>query len=341
MFGRGLAAAAAFACLLSFAGTAAAQPTLAAVRSRGQLVCGINPSVPGFSLPDSRGVWQGLDTELCRGLAAAIFNDPSKVRFQPLSSSTRFTALGSGEVDVLFRTSTQTMLRDTTLGLRHVTTYFFDGHGFMVRADSGVSKASEMRGATICLVQGTTNEQVTADYFRSINTPFQPVLFERTDQAAAALASGRCDSFGTDASSLAGVRSAMPEPKRWTILPERFSKEPYGAYIRRDDAQWFDVVRWYTTALIEAEEQGITAANAEEARRGSQNPNTRRLLGVTPELGEALKLDLNWAFNVVKTVGNYGEIYNRTMGPDTPVGLERGPNELWTRGGLLYALPMR
>ena len=185
MLGRGLAAAAAFACALSAAGTAAAQQTLAAVKARGQLVCGINPSVPGFSLPDSRGEWQGLDAEMCRGLAAAIFNDRSKVRFQPLSSSTRFTALGSGEVDVLFRTSTQTMLRDTTLGLRHATTYFFDGHGFMVRADAGVSKVSELRGATICLVQGTTNEQVTANHFRSINTPFQPVLFERTDQAAA------------------------------------------------------------------------------------------------------------------------------------------------------------
>ena len=341
MLGRGLAAAAAFACALFFAGAASAQQTLAAVRSRGQLVCGINPSVPGFSLPDSRGVWQGLDTELCRGLAVAILNDPGKVRFVPLSSSTRFTALGSGEVDVLFRTSTQTMLRDTTLGLRHVTTYFFDGHGFMVRADSGISKVSEMRGATICLVQGTTNEQVTADYFRSINTPFQPVLFERTDQAAAALVAGRCDSFGTDASSLAGVRSAMPEPKRWTILPERFSKEPYGAYVRRDDAQWYDVVRWYTTAVIEAEEQGVTSANAEEMRRSSPSPNVRRLLGVTPELGEALKLDRSWAFNVVKAVGNYGEIYNRTLGPDTAVGLERGPNEIWTRGGLLYALPMR
>ena len=341
MLGRGLAAAAAFACAFATATTAEAQQTLAAVKARGQLVCGIGTGVAGFSLPDSRGVWQGLDVDLCRGLAVAILNDPTKVRFQPLSSSTRFTALGSGEVDVLFRTSTQTMLRDTTLGLRHVTTYFYDGHGFMVRANSGVAKAAEMRGATICLVQGTTNEQVTADYFRSIDTPFQPVLFERTDQASAALQAGRCDSFGTDASQLAGTRASMPNPKEWTILPERFSKEPYGAYVRRDDPQWFDVVRWYTTAVIEAEEQGITSGNAEQMRRTSASPNTRRLLGVTPELGEALKLDRNWAFNVIKALGNYGEMYDRTMGPDTPVGLERGPNEIWTRGGLLYALPMR
>jgi general L-amino acid transport system substrate-binding protein len=343
MLGRGFFAAVALACAL-LSTTAFAQSihrTLEAVKARGQLVCGIHNGIAGFALPDSRGVWQGLDVELCRGLAVAIFNDASKVRFVPLSSSTRFTALGSGEVDVLFRTSTQTMLRDVTLGLRHVTTYFYDGHGFMVRASSGVKKVAEMDGATICLIQGTTNEQVTADYFRSIGKRFQPVLFERTDQAVAALVAGRCDSFGTDASQLAGARSSMQNPAEWTILPERFSKEPYGAYIRRDDPEWFDLVRWYTTAVIEAEEQGVTQANAEEMRKISQNPNTRRLLGVTPELGEALKLSRDWAYNVIRAIGNYGEIYDRTMGPKTPVALERGPNELWTKGGLLYALPMR
>lgn len=341
MLGRAFLTAAAMAGALLTAGMAQAQQTLEAVKARGQLVCGIHTGIAGFALPDSRGTWQGMDVDLCRGLAVAIFNDPSKVRFVPLSSSTRFTALGSGEVDVLFRTSTQTMLRDVTLGLRHAVTYFYDGHGFMVKANAGIAKAAEMAGATICLIQGTTNEQVTADYFRSINQRFQPVLFERTDQAVAALVAGRCDAFGTDASQLAGARSSMPNPKEWTILAERFSKEPYGAYVRRDDPQWFDVVRWYTYALIEAEEQGVTRANAEEMRRTSQNPNTRRLLGVTPELGEALKLDRAWAFNIIRALGNYGEIYNRTMGPDTPVGLERGPNELWTKGGLLYALPLR
>ncbi len=344
-FKRGLAAGFAAACL-AFAGAAEAQsnipsPTLDAVRARGQLICGIHTGVAGFALPDSRGVWQGMDVDLCRGLATAIFNDPSKVRFVPLSSSTRFTALGSGEIDVLFRTSTQTMLRDTTLGLRHVTTYFYDGHGFMVRANAGVQRVRDMEGATICLIQGTTNEQVTADYFRSVNVRFQPVVFERTDQAAAALAAGRCDSFGTDASQLAGTRAAMPNPRDWVILPERFSKEPYGAYVRRGDDNWFDIVRWYTTAVIEAEEQGITQANAEEQRRSSVNPNTRRLLGVTPELGQSIKLDPAWAYNVIRAVGNYGELYERTMGENTPVALPRGPNRLWTDGGLLYALPMR
>lgn len=343
MLRRGLAAAIA-ALSAAFASPASAQPassTLDAIRARGQLVCGIHTGVAGFALPDSRGVWQGLDVDLCRGLAVAIFNDASKVRFVPLSSSTRFTALGSGEVDVLFRTSTETMLRDTTLGLRFAVTYFYDGHGFMVRANAGVQRVSELRGATICLIQGTTNEQVTADYFRSINTPFQPVVFERTDQAAAALQAGRCDSFGTDASQLAATRASMPNPAEWTVLTERFSKEPYGAYVRRGDDNWFDIIRWYTNALIEAEEQGVTRANAEEMRRTSANANTRRLLGVTPELGQSLRLDPLWAYNAVRAVGNYGEIYERTMGPDTPVGLPRGPNELWTRGGLLYALPMR
>ncbi len=338
---RSIRAALAAACVALFGTAAQAGPTLDQIRARGTLICGIHTGVAGFALPDSRGTWQGLDVDLCRGLAVAIFNDASKVRFTPLSSSTRFTALGSGEIDVLFRTSTQTMLRDTTLGLRHVTTYFFDGHGFLVKNSLGVRQVREMNGATICLIQGTTNEQVTADYFRSVNVPFRPVVFERTDQAAAALQAGRCDAFGSDASQLAAVRSTMQNPREWSVLPERFSKEPYGAYVRRGDDDWFELVRWYTTALLEAEEQGVTAANAEQMRRTSTNPNTRRLLGVTPELGQALKLDPLWAFNVVRAIGNYGEIYERTMGENTPVALPRGPNNLWTNGGLMYPLPMR
>lgn len=338
---RSIRAALAAAFLSMFGAAAQAGPTLDQIRARGTLVCGIHTGVPGFALPDSRGTWQGFDVDLCRGLAVAIFNDITKVRFVPMSSSTRFTALGSGEIDVLFRTSTQTMLRDTTLGLRHVTTYFYDGHGFLVRNSLGVRQVREMNGATICLIQGTTNEQVTADYFRSVNVPFRPVVFERTDQAAAALQAGRCDSFGSDASQLAAVRSTMQNPRDWTVLPERFSKEPYAAYVRRGDDDWFELVRWYTTAIIEAEEQGITQANAEQMRRTSTNPNTRRLLGVTPELGQSIKLDPAWAYNVIRAIGNYGEIYERTMGESTPVALPRGPNNLWTNGGLMYALPMR
>jgi general L-amino acid transport system substrate-binding protein len=333
--------AAALALTLGTAGVAQAGPTLDAIRARGQVVCGINTGVAGLAAPDSRGTWQGLEVELCRGLAAAIFNDPARVRFSPLTASTRFTALGSGEVDVLFRGSTQTMLRDTTLGLRHVATYFYDGHGFLLRRDANVQRVRDMAGSTICVLQGTTNEQVTADYFRSVNVPFRPVVFERLDQAVAALQAGRCDAFGSDASQLAAVRSTLSEPNRWTVLPERFSKEPYAAYIRRGDEDWFELIRWYTTALIEAEEQGVTRDNAEELRRTSTSPNTRRLLGVTPELGQALKLDPAWAFNAIRAIGNYGELYERTMGEQTAVGLPRGPNNLWTQGGLLYALPMR
>jgi len=331
--------AAAFAALLSTA--AQAGPTLDQVRARGLVTCGIHTGNAGMALPDSRGEWRGLEVDLCRGLAVAIFNDITKVRFQPHTASTRFTALGSGEIDVLIRGSTQTMLRDTTLGLRHVTTYFYDGHGFMVRANMGVRQVRELNGATVCLIQGTTNEQITADYFRSINVPFRPVVFERTDQAAAALQAGRCDAFGTDASQLASVRSTMQTPRDWSVLPERFSKEPYAAYVRRGDDDWFELVRWYTTAVIEAEEQGITAANAEQMRRTSTNPNTRRLLGVTPELGQALKLDPAWAYNVIRAIGNYGELYERHMGENTPVALPRGQNNLWNNGGLMYALPMR
>jgi len=336
-----LATVAAMATLLTLAAPARAGATLDAIRARGQLVCGIHTGIAGFAIPDARGVWQGLDADLCRGLAVALFNDASKVRFQSLSSSTRFTALSSGEIDVLFRTSTHTMMRDVTLGLRAITPYFYDGHGFMVRANASITKASEMGGATICLVSGTTNELVTADYFRTHNLTFTPILFERTDQAFAALQSGRCDAFGTDASQLAAGRSSLQAPADWTILSERFSKEPYGPYVRRGDDEWFDLVRWYVNALMEAEERGVTAANADQMRRESTNPDTRRLLGVSPELGQALKVDPAWVVNVVKAVGNYAEIYDRHMGPNTPIGLARGPNELWTRGGLHYPLPMR
>jgi len=336
-----LATVAAMATLLTLAAPARAGATLDAIRARGQLVCGIHTGIAGFAIPDARGVWQGLDADLCRGLAVALFNDASKVRFQSLSSSTRFTALSSGEIDVLFRTSTHTMMRDVTLGLRAITPYFYDGHGFMVRASASISKASEMGGATICLVSGTTNELVTADYFRTQNLTFTPILFERTDQALGALQAGRCDAFGTDASQLAAGRSSMQAPSDWTILAERFSKEPYGPYVRRGDDEWFDLVRWYVNALMEAEERGVTAANADQMRRESTNPDTRRLLGVSPELGQALKVDPAWVVNVVKAVGNYAEIYDRHMGPNTPIGLARGPNELWTRGGLHYPLPMR
>lgn len=336
-----LAAGAVVSTLLCITTPATAGATLDAVRARGELVCGINTGFVGFSIPDERGEWRGLDADFCRGLAAALFGDAGKVRFVPLTPSTRFTALTSGEVDVLFRNSTETMLRDVTLGLRAITPYFYDGHTFMVHADSGIEKAVELDGATICLLQGTTNEQVTADFFRRNNLSFTPVVFERSEQARDALKSGRCDSFGSDSGNLAAVRLSMETPGEWKILDERFSKEPYGPFVRRGDDEWYDVVRWYVNALFQAEESGITSQNVDEIRSTTKDADIRRLLGVTPELGEALGLDPSWVVNAVKAVGNYGEMFDRHLGPNSPLGMSRGLNEQWTRGGLIYALPMR
>lgn len=316
-------------------------PTLNAIRARGTLACGVNASTPGFTTVNSRGEYAGMVADLCRGLAAAIFGDATKVRFVPLSFATRFTALSAGEVDLLFLTSTQTVLRDTTLGLRFVAPYFYDGHGFMVRRDANVTNADGLGGATICLNPGTTNEQITAEYFRSKNLTFTPVLLEQNEQVRAALAAGRCDAFGFDASGLAAMRSSLPDPNAWVILPQLFSKEPYTAVIRRGDESWFEIVRWFTFALFEAEESGITQANADEMRRTSQDANVRRLLGALPEVGQALRLDPAWALNAIKAIGNYGELYARHLGPNTPLAMPRGSNELWTRGGLHYSPPFR
>ncbi|WP_424810934.1 amino acid ABC transporter substrate-binding protein [Roseococcus sp. YIM B11640] len=316
-------------------------PTLNQIRQRGTLICGVNAQTPGFTTIDSRGEYRGMVADLCRGLSASIFGDATKVRFVPLSFATRFTALNAGEVDLLFLTSTMTVLRDTTLGLRFVEPYFYDGHGFMARRDANVQNVRGLAGATICLNPGTTNEQITAEYFRSQNLQFRPVLLEQNEQVLAALSAGRCDAFGFDASGLAAMRSALPNPNDWVILPERFSKEPYTAVIRRGDERWFEILRWFTFALIEAEEQGVTAANAEEMRRTSQDANVRRLLGAVPEVGQGMGLDPAWAFNAIRAIGNYGELYNRSLGPTTPLAMPRAQNEIWTRGGLLYAPPFR
>lgn len=332
----------ALALSIAAAFPAAASPstTLEQIRARGSLACGVNTLTPGFTTVDSRGEYRGIVADLCRGLAAAIFGEASKVRFVPLTFATRFTALGAGEVDVLFLTSTQTVLRDTTLGLRFVTPYFYDGHAFMVRRDANVSNAEGLAGATICLNPGTTNEQITAEFFRRKGLTFSPVVLEQNEQIRAALAAGRCDAFGFDAAGLAAMRSSLPNPNDWIILPERLSKEPYGAYVRLGDEGWFEVVRWFTYALIEAEESGITASNAEETRRGTQDANIQRLLGGA-DVGRAMQLDPAWVYNAIRAVGNYGEIYNRHLGPETSLAMPRGQNEIWTRGGLLYAPPFR
>jgi general L-amino acid transport system substrate-binding protein len=252
----------------------------------------------------------------------------------------RFTALQSGEIDVLIRQTTLTMSRDTSLGLRMVTVNLYDGHGFMVRKDANVTEPKGMDGMTICLSPGTTNELVTADWFRTNNLRFTPLLQERMQDNATSLQAGRCDAIGTDATQLAALRSQFQQPGNFIILPERFSKEPYGPVVRRDDQEWFDVVRWTVSALIQAEELGVNSTNL-EAMKASPNPDIRRLVGVDPLLGNALKLDPAWAVNVIKAIGNYGELFERHLGPKTAIGLDRGLNRLWTDGGLMYSWPMR
>jgi general L-amino acid transport system substrate-binding protein len=328
--------------LVAGLGSAAqAGATFDTVRQRGTLNCGVNVGIAGFALPDSQGNWRGMDADLCRGVAAAVFGDPTKVRFVPLTAVQRFTALQSGEIDVLIRQTTLTMTRDTNLGMRMVQPYLYDGHGFMVRRDANVRTIRDMDGMTVCLSPGTTNEMVTADAFRTAGAQLRPVLQERMQDNAQALQAGRCDAIGTDATQLAALRSQFSRPDDFVILEERFSKEPYGPVVRRDDQEWFDVIRWVVFGLIEAEELGVTSQNAEQMRSTSQNPSIRRLLGASPDLGDALKLRPSWMFDVIRAIGNYGELYERTIGPNTPLALPRGNNDLWTRGGLMYSWPMR
>ncbi len=322
-------------------GPASAGATFDAIKARGSVTCGVNQGVAGFSAPDSRGEYRGLDADFCRALAAAVFGDPTKVRFVATSSQNRFTMLQSGEIDVLARNATQTLVRDTSLGLNMAGVNFYDGQGFLVRRSSGVTAARQLDGATVCIQPGTTSELNIADYFRANNMRFTPVLIERPDEFVAAYAAGRCDAMTQDASQLASYRAtALQNPQDHVLLPERISKEPLGPMVRHGDDQWFDVVKWVLAGLVEAEEQGITQANV-EARLRDPNPTVQRMLGVTAGFGRALGLEERWLFNAIKAVGNYGESFERHLGSGSPIGLQRGLNDLWTRGGLMYALPLR
>jgi general L-amino acid transport system substrate-binding protein len=330
---------------LPFAGEVAAQavqpgPTLATVRQRDALVCGAHPGAPGFGIMDSQGVYRGLDADICRAVAAATLGDASKLRFVVLTSQARLPALQSGQIDMLARTTTWTHVRDTANGLNFTAVNFFDGQGFLIRRSANVEHARQLDGATICVTSGTTNELNLADWARSNNVSIRPIVFEQNDETRAAYLAGRCDAFSTDASQLAGIRSATRDPNEHLILPERISKEPLAPAVRHGDDQWFDIVRWTIFALIEAEELGVTQANAEQMLQ-SANPAIRRLLGNTGDHGPMMGLDRRWAYNAIRAVGNYGEIYDRHFGPNTPIALPRGINELWTRGGLMYAMPVR
>ena len=320
--------------------TPARTSTLDAVKGRGVLTCGVNTALPGFSAPNAQGEWRGLDVELCRAIAAAVLGDPTKAKFVPTTAQQRFVALQSGEIDVLTRNATQTLLRDTTLGLHMAGVNFYDGQGFIVKRSMKVTNAKQLDGATVCVQPGTTTELNLADYFRANRMRFTPVVIERLEENIAAYQAGRCDVYTTDASGLASVRSNLAAPNDHYILPERISKEPLGPMVRKGDDQWFGIVKWVLTAMIEAEEYGVTQANVDEMLK-STNPGIQRMLGVTPGFGTALGLDEKWAYNVIKTIGNYGESYERNVGTKTPIGLERGVNDLWTKGGLMYALPLR
>lgn len=316
--------------------------TLDTVKQRGMLVCGVSTGFAGFSALDSQGNYKGLDTDYCRAVAAATLGDASKVRFVPLTAQNRFTALQSGEIDVLMRNSTQTFLRGVSIGLQQMPVNFYDGQGFAVRRDSGVDKVSGLNGATICVAQGTTHEITLGDYARANKIEWKAVVFERPDTMYQAFFSGRCDAMTQDASALAGaVGTAAPNPADYKVLAETISKEPLGPFTRNGDEAWSNIIAWVHYGLIEAEEQGITAANADEQARATTSPTVQRLLGNTGELGSRLGLDNRWMLNAIKAVGNYSEIFERNVGVNSPLKLSRGLNATWNKGGLLYAIPFR
>lgn len=326
--------------LLSAWALSASAGTLDEVKARGYLTVGVNGQVFGFSMPDEKGQWKGLDVDTARAIAAAVFGDASKIKFVPLTAVQRLPALQSKEVDVLCRNTTQTLLRETTNGLNFAHVNFYDGQGFMVPKKLGIKSAKELSGATVCVLPGTTTELNAADFFRKNNLPWKPVVIEQTTELNKAFFSGRCDVLTSDVSQLAGHRAVAPNPQDYVILPEVISKEPLAPVVRHGDDQWFDIVNWTVMALIQAEEFGITSRNVDEMLK-SADPEIQRFLGVTPGLGAALGLDDKWAYNIVKQVGNYGEIFERNVGPQTPLAMERGLNALWTKGGLMYAAPFR
>jgi general L-amino acid transport system substrate-binding protein len=330
----------ALAATLCAAASAATAQTLNTVKSRGMVHCGSNGTLAGFGLPDSQGRWTGLDVDFCKALAAAIFNDANKVKFVPLTAKDRFTALQSGEVDVLARNTTWTSSRDTSLGLNFTAVNYYDGQGFMVRKALKVNSALELNDAAICVQQGTTTELNLADYFRANKMKLKTVTFATADEALKAYDSSRCDAYTTDASGLAGERLRLANVNDHIILPEIISKEPLGPVVRHGDDQWFDIVKWTHYAMVTAEELGITRANVDDQMK-SDNPEIKRLLGTEGKHGEALGLSKDWAARIIKLVGNYGEVFERNVGQGSALKIGRGINALWNKGGLQYAPPIR
>ena len=327
--------------LASVSGIASAQQkVLDSVKQKGQVSCGVHTGLPGFGQADDKGVWKGLDVEYCRAVAAAVLGDAGKVRFVPTTPKERFTALNSGELDVLIRTTTWTLQRDSAQGLTFTGVNFYDGQGFMVKKSAGVKSAKELGGASICVQTGTTTEQNLADYFRTNNMQYKPVVFEKVDEAVSAYQTGRCDAYTTDASGLYAARLLMQAPDDHAVLPDIISKEPLGPSVRQGDSQWFTIVRWVHFALLNAEEAGVTQANVDQMLT-STNPDIKRLLGKEGDFGKGLGLDNEWAYRIIKQLGNYGEMFERNVGADSRLKIQRGLNKLWTAGGLQYAPPIR
>jgi general L-amino acid transport system substrate-binding protein len=328
------------ACVMAGLAGAAAAGTLDLVKRRGELNCGANGQLPGFGLPDAQGRWTGLDVDFCRAVAAAVFDDPGKVRFVALTAKDRFTALQSGDVDLLARNTTWTSSREAQLGLNATAVTYYDGQGFVVRRDLKVNSALELNDATVCVQQGTTTELNLTDYFRSHKMRLKSVTFLRLEEALSAYESGRCNAYTTDASGLYGARLKLARPDDHVVLPEIISKEPLAPFVRQGDAQWLDVVKWVHFAMVNAEELDITRANVDQQLR-SENPDVRRLLGADGAFGEQLGLTRDWVYRIIRHVGNYGEVFERDVGQGSPLKIARGLNALWTKGGLQYAPPVR
>ena len=327
--------------VIGAAGAAKAQiKTLDTVKQHGSLTCGVTIGLPGFGQPDDKGNWTGLDVDYCRAVAAAVLGDDKKVKYVPTTGKERFTALQSGEVDMLARNTTWTMSRDSALGLSFTGINYFDGQGFMVKKSLGVKSAKELNDATVCVGTGTTTELNLADYFKTSNMTYKPVVFEKAEEVNAAYDAGRCDVYTTDQSGLYAQRLRLKNPDEHVVLPEIISKEPLGPSVRQGDFQWFTLNKWVYFALLNAEELGVTSKNVDEMLK-STNPEVRRLVGVEGDFGKAIGLDNDWVVRILKGVGNYGEIFERNVGPNTPLKIARGVNNLWTKGGIQYAPPIR
>ncbi|RZJ14650.1 MAG: amino acid ABC transporter substrate-binding protein [Acidovorax sp.] len=333
--------AAALAALLA-APAAHAGKTLDAIKARGQVVCGVNTGLAGFAIADAGGKWSGLDVDVCRALAAAVLGDGQKVKYVPLDVPQRFTALQSGEVDVLSRNTTFSLTRDASLGLHQTAVTYYDGQGFIVPTKSKIKNVRQLKGQTVCVQSGTTTEKNLIDYSRANDLDIKPVMFEKIDTATGAYLAGRCIAYTTDASGLASLRSRVPGgAATHSILPDLISKEPLGPLVRRGDDEWFAVVKWVIYGLVEAEEYGLTQANADQLKASSTHPVVQRILGTSEDTGKLLGLDRDWLLRAVKTTGNYGEIFERNVGPKSALGLPRGLNNLWNKQGLMYAYPIR